>query len=185
MTMEHSFSQQAHLSYRQVFEFAFQSFAEFMHLLEEELKTEAFGPAQEVAAARFGRAYGQKMASRKPSNDLAAFTAWTREPSPFMQHVLSWDVVEDTEHAVEVRVRECLWSEVFRAMGAADVGFVFVCQPDFTMCQGFNPQIRLERTRTLMQGHDCCDHRWVWQDQASRHAEASDPSPDCVVRGTT
>ncbi|UCG88709.1 MAG: L-2-amino-thiazoline-4-carboxylic acid hydrolase [Gemmatimonadota bacterium] len=32
---------------------------------------------------------------------------------------------------------------------------------DFTMCRGFNPNIRMERTKILMQGHDCCNHRWI------------------------
>jgi len=32
------------------------------------------------------------------------------------------------------------------------------CQNDFYIAEGFNSKIGLKRTKTLMEGHDCCDH---------------------------
>jgi len=68
--------------------------------------------------------------------------------------------VEDSETAHEIRVTECLWAKTFREAGAAAIGYAVVCHGDYAECQAFNPHIRMIRTKTLMQGDDCCNHRW-------------------------
>ena len=39
-----------------------------------------------------------------------------------------------------------------------------ICCSDYAYCRGFNPKIKLTRTKTLMQGDDCCDFRWELED---------------------
>lgn len=58
---------------------------------------------------------------------------------------------------------ECLWAATFRAAGAEDIGYATICHPDFATTTAFNPRMRMIRTKTLMQGHDCCNHRWVME----------------------
>ncbi len=62
-----------------------------------------------------------------------------------------------------MRVSECLTATVFREADAAHIGYAAVCHADFALPEGFNPKIRLVRTKTLMKGHDCCNHRYVWE----------------------
>ncbi len=50
---------------------------------------------------------------------------------------------------------------MFREEGAADIGYAGICHPDFAAASGFNPKIKLIRSKTLMQGDDCCNHRYV------------------------
>jgi len=100
------------------------------------------------------------MIQKLSSNDLNAFTTWARVRDRFWDHVLTFDVVEDTERVFEIRVTECLWTKVFQKSGATDLGYAIVCNPDYALCQAFNPKIRLVRSKTLMRGEDCCDHRW-------------------------
>jgi hypothetical protein len=38
-----------------------------------------------------------------------------------------------------------------------------VCSPDFAIAAGFNPKLRLTRTKTLMQGHDSCHFRYTME----------------------
>jgi len=59
-------------------------------------------------------------------------------------------------------MKECLTAEVFREEDAAEIGYATVCHADFALPEGFNPKIKLIRDKTLMQGHDCCNHRYVW-----------------------
>jgi hypothetical protein len=68
--------------------------------------------------------------------------------------------VEDQPAAFEVKVEECLWAATFRKHKAEDLGYLLICHPDFAMARGFNPKMKLHRTKTLMQGHKCCNHRW-------------------------
>ncbi|MFW9789019.1 MAG: L-2-amino-thiazoline-4-carboxylic acid hydrolase, partial [Candidatus Thorarchaeota archaeon] len=35
------------------------------------------------------------------------------------------------------------------------------CNEDEHIVAGFNPSIKFSRTKTLMEGHDCCDHCYV------------------------
>ena len=71
-----------------------------------------------------------------------------------------YDVVENSSEAFEVRVSECLWATTFRAADAAELGYSWVCHPDFAMARAFNPKMRLRRDSTLMQGSPYCNHRW-------------------------
>ena len=70
-------------------------------------------------------------------------------------------MIEDVDTAFEVKVTECIWAHTLRSNDAADIGYAMICHPDFSICRGFNPKIRMERTKTLMEGHDCCNHRWI------------------------
>lgn len=160
----HKFQAPSGMTYEQVFTFAIREFlVPLVKGLAEELGPEQFLPVLEKVAMAVGADGGRQMAQRAQPNDLAAFTSWVREPDRYSDHILSFDVIEDTKDAVEVRITECLFAHTFRAEGAGELGYSIICRPDFGLCQAFNPAIRLQRTRTLMQGHGCCDHRWVWE----------------------
>jgi hypothetical protein len=161
---QHKFLHDACMSYQDVFHFAFSNqliplMQQFADCLGEEELLATLREAASQAAVQGGRDW----AARAPGTDLATFTTWAREPDPFWQHALTFESVEDTERAFEIRVTECLWAQTFRQAGAADIGYVAVCHPDYAFCQAFNPQIEMVRTRTLMQGHECCDRRWIWR----------------------
>ena len=42
----------------------------------------------------------------------------------------------------------------------AELGALIHCSRDFAMAEGFSPDIKLERTQTLMQGASHCDFRF-------------------------
>jgi hypothetical protein len=42
----------------------------------------------------------------------------------------------------------------------ARLGPMLSCARDFALIEGFNPQIRLTRTQTLMEGAPFCDFRY-------------------------
>lgn len=96
-----------------------------------------------------------------PVRSLSAFADRLRKPSAMYQHALVYQIVEDAPAAFEVRVIQCLWAKTFRDAGAAEIGYACICHPDFAVAEGFSPQMKMIRTKTLMQGHDCCNHRYV------------------------
>jgi len=55
---------------------------------------------------------------------------------------------------------ECLWAKTFREADAGDIGYAGCCYGDYGMTKSFNPKLKLERNKTLMQGHDCCHFKW-------------------------
>jgi hypothetical protein len=74
---------------------------------------------------------------------------------------LTFDIVQDSDKVFEMRVSECLWAKTFKEANAADIGFKLICSEDYVTAEAFNPNIKLIRDKTLMQGHDCCNHRYV------------------------
>jgi hypothetical protein len=50
---------------------------------------------------------------------------------------------------------------MYRSLGIAEVGALLSCNRDFSLVEGFNPDIALTRTQTIMQGASHCDFRFV------------------------
>jgi hypothetical protein len=71
-----------------------------------------------------------------------------------------FEVVERSDRVLRLRVTKCLFAEEMRRLGAADIGNAFYCAYDFGFCEGLNPSIRFTRTKTLMDGDDCCNHAY-------------------------
>ena len=59
----------------------------------------------------------------------------------------------------------CLWADIYREWGAEDIGYLIECKPDFAVIAAQHPNLRLERTKTLMQGDDCCDFKFIWEEK--------------------
>ncbi|MFZ1947881.1 MAG: L-2-amino-thiazoline-4-carboxylic acid hydrolase [bacterium] len=68
-----------------------------------------------------------------------------------------------TPQAFAIKVTECLWAKTFRDLAAGELGYLLICHPDYAYCEGFNPRIAMSRSMTLMEGDNCCNHRWVWR----------------------
>jgi len=76
---------------------------------------------------------------------------------------LTFTVAEDTDKVHELRVTECLWAQTFIAAKAGDLGYAGVCFGDYAFAKAFNPSVEMVRDKTLMQGHDGCNHRYLWK----------------------
>jgi hypothetical protein len=146
------------MSYEQVFEFTFSgSFIPMMKALKGQV-----GLARIQTAASLGSAHHmRKLAANVEDRRLELFTMPLRKPNRMWQHVLTYDIVEDSETAFEIQVAECLWARTFRRSLAADIGYSCICHPDFAAAKAFNPKLQLTRDMTLMQGHPFCNHRWT------------------------
>jgi hypothetical protein len=113
-----------------------------------------------VSSAEIGREFGKRQAQSVPETSFENFTAGFRQM--LSGNSLTGEVVEDTETVFALEVTECIWPEVFRAAGLdGDIGHAAVCNMDYYWPPAFNPAFRMERSKTLMQGHDCCNHRYM------------------------
>ena len=54
-------------------------------------------------------------------------------------------------------------AKTFREANASDIGYGTLCYWDYGVAEGFSPKIWFTRTKTLMQGHDCCNSRNEWE----------------------
>ncbi len=74
----------------------------------------------------------------------------------FTERVHEYEVVRKSREALEVIVTKCAHAENFQRFNAADVGMKMICMGDYAVVEGFNPEIRFRRPKTLMDGDECC-----------------------------
>jgi len=160
---KHKFLENSNMSYAQIFDFAFMGFfLPIIRNLGSDRGKNEYLEALKLAAEKAGTQSGQFMAKSSPEISLAAYTSILKNPDPFWQHALTTEIVEDREKAFEIKVTECLWAKTFREAQAGDIGYATICYQDYAMSQGFSSKLKMIRSKTLMQGHDYCNHRWVW-----------------------
>jgi hypothetical protein len=70
------------------------------------------------------------------------------------------EVLEQTPEKLSFNVTRCRYAEMYHALGLADLGASLSCQRDFALAQGFNSEIHLERSQTIMEGAPFCDFRF-------------------------
>jgi len=113
-----------------------------------------------VSSAEIGRQIAGRQAQAVPDTSFESFTAGFRQM--IQGNNLTGEVVEDTEKVFALEMTECLWPEVLREVGLdGEIGHAAVCNMDYYWPPAFNPDFRMERTKTLMQGHAECNHRYI------------------------
>ena len=70
------------------------------------------------------------------------------------------EVLEQTERKFSFNVTRCRYAELYRALGIPELGALLSCNRDFAMSSGFNPDLTLTRTQTIMEGAPFCDFRF-------------------------
>ena len=58
-------------------------------------------------------------------------------------------------------VSYCGYAEIYEKLGVKKLGCTLSCIRDFYFLEGFNPRITLKRTKTIMEGDDYCNFRYV------------------------
>ena len=79
---------------------------------------------------------------------------WTKDGA------LEVETIEQTDEVFSFNVTRCRYAELYEKLGITELGTSLSCARDFALIKGFNPNITLERTRTLMEGADFCDFRY-------------------------
>ncbi len=70
------------------------------------------------------------------------------------------EVIERTASTYFFNVTRCLYYEKYEELGLAEYGVGLSCCRDEPFARGFNPNLRLARTQTIMEGADHCDFRY-------------------------
>ncbi len=159
----HKFKDDSQYSFEELFKFAFvKTLLPHLKAVGDEIGRDRLIKIIQSAVANRVRESGQKAAQKSDIPNFTTYTEWARNVDRFWQHVLTFTIIEDTPSAFQIKVTECLWAKTFREAGGEDIGYAVVCNPDFAHANGYSTKLHLVRTKTLMQGHECCNHRWLW-----------------------
>ena len=70
------------------------------------------------------------------------------------------ELLEITDTKIATNITRCLYADMYKEHGMEEFGYLLSCGRDFAMVAGFNPKIKLTRTKTIMEGDDICDFRF-------------------------
>ena len=74
--------------------------------------------------------------------DMIKFAEIMKKPGTFYDHVTTYDIIEVSELAFEIKITECLWAKVFREANALSIGYLYKCYPDNFIIKYFNPKLK-------------------------------------------
>jgi hypothetical protein len=155
--LEHKFDTKVDWTMRQLFERQYATYIDRMNRLAEFIGRDQLLGFLKKSTENFYRS----RATSKPGNTLTAFVNPFRE-SDYYKTIMTIEFLEDTERVVSWRLTECLHATIFCEHNAGDIGFATLCHGDEAWATAYNPKMQCHRTKTLMEGHDCCDHQDVF-----------------------
>jgi predicted ArsR family transcriptional regulator len=98
---------------------------------------------------------GVQLANSMEANDLEHFAlvqeTWKKD------NAIQTEVLELTRKKFSFNVYRCRYAEMYDHLGIPELGKMLSCDRDFGLIEGFNPNIILTRTQTIMEGADICD----------------------------
>ena len=150
------------ITYEAHFKRMYSDLVNLLRTLEEEIGRERL---LEICR-KWSKKRGVEMVRNHHVNSFSEFKeSWKgANATEYYQHTTTTTYPEESDTVLQCKITECLWAKTFRDLDAAEVGKILACDPDFSMASAMNPKLKLVRDKTLMEGHDYCNHRYVWEE---------------------
>jgi len=152
-------------------------------LVRREIEARVMGPLIEAFETKYGREETREIVkdviqslARQSGAELARFLGGN-SIKHFVQGLVFWEknnalkieVLEQSETVLSFNVLRCGYVEMYKELGYGEFGKLLSCNRDFAFVEGFNPKMKLTRTRTIMDGADYCDFRYRIAEEKKRH----------------
>jgi hypothetical protein len=143
-------------------------------LLRREIEAKIVGPLLDALGEEFGRQQvleaagrvitaiarqqGAQLAVSAGGCSLAHYAAslglWKKGDA------MQMELLEQSETVLSYNITRCRYAEMYQELGMGELGSILSCSRDQAFIEGFNPDIQLTRTQTLMEGAPYCDFRF-------------------------
>ncbi|MBF0363375.1 MAG: L-2-amino-thiazoline-4-carboxylic acid hydrolase [Oligoflexia bacterium] len=107
---------------------------------------------------------GKEMASRFGSNSMRGLARVVREVWA-EDNAMVMDFLEETDEKLSFNVTKCRYAEAYEKNQIKELGVCLSCNRDRPFTKGFNSEMELIRTQTIMEGANFCDFRFVKADR--------------------
>ncbi len=129
--------------------------APLLRALGEEFDRERVWEITRKVIQEIAREQGAQLANSVEANDLEHFAlaqeTWKKD------NAIQIEVLEQRRKKFSFNVFRCRYVEMYQHLGVPELGKMLSCDRDFAFIEGFNPNIQLTRTQTIMEGSDICD----------------------------
>lgn len=123
------------------------------------------GTAVSRSAIDQGRGFAEALGHKPDFKDFAdILPLWTKDDA------LKIETIETSAEKLEFNVLRCRYAEMYREMGLGRIGHLLSCNRDGDFCIGYNPDMKMTRTQTIMGGASHCDFRYRMEPETGSHA---------------
>jgi len=160
---KHKFESDSGMTMQQVFNFAFKenyipAMKNLMKQIGKENFLEMLKKSSEMQYEGDENAY-----FKNKERTLKTWSDFSKKLMKDWDNSLTGEILTDTDNVLEIKYTECLYAKTFREADAADIGYAALCYGDYPWTKQFNPNLKLIREKTLMQGDDYCHFKWVME----------------------
>jgi hypothetical protein len=143
-------------------------------LIRREIEARIIAPFVDSLASRFpreqvleilrdtivkiAREQGAAMTAQLRGDDVKAFERVTQKWT--QGGALELKVLAESDSKYDFDVTRCRYAEMYRRLGIPELGQILSCSRDFAASEGFNPNLELTRTQTILGGAERCDFRY-------------------------
>jgi len=155
------------LTLEEYFALRFTEAAKYAELLIGEIGEEKAYEILDKYALEDGKEFGKDLIKdRRPLNSQDDLSGFFHDlyNEQFWKECLEVEYLQNSDNCFSYYVTKCIWAHTFSKLGAADFGFHTMCMGDYGIAKGISPNVKLKRSKTLMQGDDCCDFTWIWEE---------------------
>ena len=117
-----------------------------LSILQEIIKNDAEKSAQELA-----KKYGNSMKSLA----RVVHEVWA------VDDAMEMEFIEESDQKLKFNVTRCRYIDAYHKNDMQDLGVYLSCNRDIAFAPAFNPDFQLIRSKTLMEGDDCCDFCFI------------------------
>jgi hypothetical protein len=122
-------------------------------------KDKAFEIAQEIInqdAVLSGKTLAKEVSGNSLKHLLTAIKEfWTNDGAMELENITL------DENSLSFDVTRCRYSDIYKKFDIQELGTLMSCSRDFAFMEGFNPEIELKRTKTIMEGDSSCNFCYV------------------------
>lgn len=102
---------------------------------------------------------GKELAEYYKGNSMRALASLVKELWCY-EEAMEIEILRESDSEFHFNVTKCKYAQVYRDIDEMELGQCLSCNRDFPFNEGFNPDISLERSKTIMEGEDICDFRY-------------------------
>jgi len=138
--------------------------------LGDEKAQSILGNAIRKAAIEEAGEFAGKVSGGKTSlrSFIDLFELWTAGGA------LKIEVHEESETCFSYDVTRCQYADTYREMGIGQIGHLLSCNRDASFCEGYVPNIKLDRQQTIMNGADRCTFRYRYENPSAPKSSNQD-----------
>jgi predicted ArsR family transcriptional regulator len=150
------------------------SLNEISVLKRREIEARILGPVLDALSKKFGREavieaardaivtiarqHGRELQHLGDGNSLNDFVQllpmWEKDGG------IELKIREQSDDSLSFDVVRCRFADMYRELGIPELGALLSCNRDYALIEGFNPDVELTRTQTIMEGASYCDFRF-------------------------